>query len=126
MSRPVAIPNGAWPLEMRAETAAAYCDEPSVEAFLKRCLASIPSPRGVRDRFQNGIVRSSIATLPAGTACRCKGFRWLKTRWNCSDAETKAAGLARPHDDKAPFHRRHSVLLGTADTRTQSGLPDPP
>jgi hypothetical protein len=36
MSRPVAIPNGAWPLEMRAETAAAYCDEPSVEAFLKK------------------------------------------------------------------------------------------
>jgi hypothetical protein len=36
MSRPVAIPLGSWPLEMRAETAAAYCDEPSVEAFLKK------------------------------------------------------------------------------------------
>jgi hypothetical protein len=36
MSRAVAIPNGSWPLEMRAETAAAYCDEPSVEAFLKK------------------------------------------------------------------------------------------
>ena len=35
MSRPVANP-GAWPLEMRAETAAAYVDEPSVEAFLKK------------------------------------------------------------------------------------------
>ena len=35
MSRRVANP-GAWPLEMRAETAAAYCDEPSVEAFLKK------------------------------------------------------------------------------------------
>lgn len=34
MARPVAFPHGAWPLEMRAETAAAYCDEPSVEAFL--------------------------------------------------------------------------------------------
>lgn len=36
MSRPVAIPHGAWPLEMRAETAAAYCDEPSVDAFLSK------------------------------------------------------------------------------------------
>ncbi len=26
----------AWPLEMRAETAAAYCDEPSVSAFLSK------------------------------------------------------------------------------------------
>jgi hypothetical protein len=33
MSRPVAIPVGSWPLEMRDETAAAYCDEPSVDAF---------------------------------------------------------------------------------------------
>jgi hypothetical protein len=32
--RPPTIPAGSWPLEMRAETAAAYCDEPSVEAFL--------------------------------------------------------------------------------------------
>ena len=34
MARPAIIPSGSWPLEMRAETAAAYCDEPSVEAFL--------------------------------------------------------------------------------------------
>lgn len=36
MARPVACPSGSWPLEMRAETAAAYCDEPSVEAFLTK------------------------------------------------------------------------------------------
>ena len=36
MSRAVAMPSGSWPLEMRAETAAAYCDEPSVEAFLSK------------------------------------------------------------------------------------------
>jgi hypothetical protein len=36
MPRLVAIPVGAWPLEMRAERAAAYCDEPSVEAFLAK------------------------------------------------------------------------------------------
>ena len=34
MTRPVIIPEGSWPLEMRAETAAGYCDEPSVDAFL--------------------------------------------------------------------------------------------
>lgn len=27
------IPYGSWPLEMRADMAAAYCDEPSVETF---------------------------------------------------------------------------------------------
>lgn len=30
------IPNRDWPKEMRAETAAAYCDEPSVAAFLAK------------------------------------------------------------------------------------------
>jgi len=34
MSRPVHIPSGSWPLEMRADKAAAYVDEPSVDAFL--------------------------------------------------------------------------------------------
>lgn len=36
MARPSRIPPGCWPLEMRAETAAAYCDEPSVGAFLNK------------------------------------------------------------------------------------------
>ncbi len=36
MARPVVTPVGSWPLEMRAETAAAYCDEPSVDAFLTK------------------------------------------------------------------------------------------
>jgi hypothetical protein len=36
MTRPATIPTGSWPLEMRAETAAAYCDEPSVDAFLAK------------------------------------------------------------------------------------------
>jgi hypothetical protein len=46
MSRPSVIPAGSWPLEMRAETAAAYCDEPSVGAFLlkvQRGLYSAPA-----------------------------------------------------------------------------------
>jgi hypothetical protein len=29
-------PLSCWPLEMRAETAAAFCDEPSVDAFLSK------------------------------------------------------------------------------------------
>lgn len=45
MARAVAYPPGAWPLEMRAETAAAYCDEPSVEAFLAKVEKGIyPQP----------------------------------------------------------------------------------
>ena len=44
MSRAVAIPHGSWPLEMRAETAAAYCDEPSVEAFLSKVARGIYPP----------------------------------------------------------------------------------
>lgn len=36
MSRPVSYPPGSWPLEMRAETAAAYVDEPSVDAFMTK------------------------------------------------------------------------------------------
>ena len=49
MPRPVAIPVGAWPLEMRAERAAAYCDEPSVKAFLDKVTRGIyPEPRRER------------------------------------------------------------------------------
>lgn len=48
MSRAVAIPHGAWPLEMRAETAAAYCDEPSVEAFLKKVPSVYSAPTRVK------------------------------------------------------------------------------
>ena len=43
MSRPSVIPAGSWPLEMRAETAAAYCDEPSADAFLAKVQRGIYS-----------------------------------------------------------------------------------
>jgi hypothetical protein len=36
MIRQARVPSGSWPLEMRSETAAAYVDEPSVEAFLDK------------------------------------------------------------------------------------------
>jgi hypothetical protein len=48
MSRHVAIPRGAWPAEMRAETAAAYVDEPSVEAFLKKVPHDYSEPARVK------------------------------------------------------------------------------
>lgn len=35
---------GSWPRLMRAETAAAYCDEKSVEAFLKSIGKLYPEP----------------------------------------------------------------------------------
>lgn len=44
MIRHAVTPSGAWPLEMRAVTAAAYCDEPSVEAFLAKVERGIYSP----------------------------------------------------------------------------------
>ncbi len=49
MVRAVAFPSGAWPLEMRAETAAAYCDEPSVDAFLAKVDRGI-YPQPVRQK----------------------------------------------------------------------------
>jgi hypothetical protein len=36
MTRRAGVSAGSWPLEMRSETAAAYVDEPSVEAFLEK------------------------------------------------------------------------------------------
>jgi hypothetical protein len=66
MSRAVAIPNGAWPQEMRAETAAAYCDEPSVESFqnkVKQGIYSEPSrakgslPKWHRAKLDRDIAR---------------------------------------------------------------------
>jgi hypothetical protein len=49
MTRPAIIPAGSWPLEMRAETAAAYCDEPSVDAFLAKVDRGI-YPQAVRQQ----------------------------------------------------------------------------
>ena len=49
MSRGVSFPPGAWPLEMRAEKAAAYCDEPSVEAFLAKVERGVYS-RPIREK----------------------------------------------------------------------------
>lgn len=39
------IPLGAWPRRMAADTAAGYCGETTVEAFLKRVGTVYPQPR---------------------------------------------------------------------------------
>jgi hypothetical protein len=44
MKNPVHYISGCWPYEMRAETAAAYVDEPSVQAFLAKVEKGIYSP----------------------------------------------------------------------------------
>jgi hypothetical protein len=45
MSRPAVIPLGSWPRRMCAELAAAYCGEPSVDAFISRIGKEYPFPR---------------------------------------------------------------------------------
>lgn len=47
-----ARPAGPWPEIMRAETAAAYLDEPSVEAFRRRVGTVYPRPRHITGRGQ--------------------------------------------------------------------------
>jgi hypothetical protein len=36
MTRPAIIPAGSWPRRMGVELAAAYCGEPTIEAFMSR------------------------------------------------------------------------------------------
>lgn len=49
MSRPARNP-GSWPRLMRAPTAAAYVDEVSVEAFLRRAGTVYPAGRQISGR----------------------------------------------------------------------------
>lgn len=67
MPRPVAYPMGSWPLEMRAETAAAFCDEPSVEAFrakVERGIYSRPrTAKGSLPKWHRGRLEQDIARL---------------------------------------------------------------
>ena len=66
-ARPAIIPAGSWPLEMRAETAAAYCDEPSVDAFLAKVQRGVYcAPTRQKNACRNGIAGNSIVTLRAG------------------------------------------------------------
>ena len=61
----VAGPTGAWPEEMRASTAAAYCDEPSVATFLAKVRAGIYSAptraKGCRPKWHRSKLARDIA-----------------------------------------------------------------
>ena len=69
MSRAPVIPCGCWPRRMRAELAAGYCGESSVEAFLRRVGKAYPQPRvhegrrrlWLRDDLDKAIVPPDIA-----------------------------------------------------------------
>ncbi len=65
MTRSVRCPTGAWPLEMRSDAAAAYCDEPSVPAFLSKVDAGIyPQPtvqKGVQPKWLRTKLDRAIA-----------------------------------------------------------------
>jgi len=65
MARRVNYLAGAWPTEMRAETAAAYCDEPSVESFLSKTKRGIyPNPcqqRGMLPKWHRIKLDEAIA-----------------------------------------------------------------
>lgn len=73
MTRVPLIPQGSWPRLMRADTAAAYCDEKSVEAFLRAVGSLYPEPirvsgkgdRWLKDALDRAIDRlsSSAGTL---------------------------------------------------------------
>jgi hypothetical protein len=52
MSRPAIIPAGSWPRRMCAQLAAAYCGEPTAEAFLGRVGSEYPNPRVAEGRRQ--------------------------------------------------------------------------
>jgi hypothetical protein len=45
MTRSAVIPAGSWPRRMSVEIAAAYCGEPTAEAFMSRVGKEYPQPR---------------------------------------------------------------------------------
>ena len=47
MTRPTNTPGETWPRIMRAQTAAAYVDETSVESFLRGVGSIYPSPTNI-------------------------------------------------------------------------------
>lgn len=64
-TRAPAFPAGCWPLEMRAPTAAAFVDEPSVEAFLAKVDKGVYSQpnrsKGFSPKWHRGKLEADIA-----------------------------------------------------------------
>jgi hypothetical protein len=52
MTRATVTPLGSWPRRMCAKLAAAYCGEPSVDAFIARVGKEYPHPRVNEGRRQ--------------------------------------------------------------------------
>lgn len=65
MGKPPIYSFGMWPLEMRAETAAAYVDEPSVEAFWAKVRRGIyPQPlrqKGCLPKWHREVIDYHVA-----------------------------------------------------------------
>ena len=61
MTRPAIIPPGSWPRRMGIELAAAYCGEPTVEAFIVRVGREYPQPR-VKDGRRRLWLRDDLDT----------------------------------------------------------------
>ena len=56
----------AWPVQMRAETAAAFCDEPSIDAFRRSVGKLYPRPYrvpGKGDRWSRGELEAALKRL---------------------------------------------------------------
>ena len=52
-----------WPRQMRAETAAAYCDEVSVEAFRRGIPALYPEPHEIPGKGDRWLIEELDAAL---------------------------------------------------------------
>ena len=80
MSKPAAIPNGAWPRRMAVDLAAGYCGERTIEDFLKRVGAEYPLPR-VSEGRRRLWLRDDLdaAILPSGTGVGSRHRRGFVT-----------------------------------------------
>jgi hypothetical protein len=71
MARPAIIPAGSWPRRMSVEIAAAYCGEPTAEAFMSRVGKEYPQPRvsegrrrlWLRDDLDQAILPSELMRI---------------------------------------------------------------
>lgn len=66
MKTPVRYPQGGvWPEQMQADMAAAFCDEPSVEAFRRKVGSIYPLGNKVTGtlKWHKGILERSLAKI---------------------------------------------------------------
>lgn len=68
--KPAPPPPGAWPILMRAEMAAAYLNEVSVEAFRRKVGKVYPKPRTISGRGQVWLKRDLDRVVDQVAAAR--------------------------------------------------------